>query len=387
MFLAVSIWDFGFSSMMARDIAAGDSTVPSMFRSAVYLRTRLLPLALLTLTLGAFQLRSPSPQIFIVVGLFALAMLANSASLVFTSALTAELRFRTAAIFNVAGRLTLAGLTCLVYLARPANPLAWLTVAFLTAEVVGAITLSVPVKSDLSRSFVRQEFDSNVAPNSFLPVIRRSSPYAVTGFFILVSNRLDVWLVAVFAGATAAGFYAPASRIQDALFLFPLLVVTALTPVAASQLRNGDSRNSVLKLLGISAGSALLVSVPITILTIYLAHLIVPLAIGSEFEPSVAPLKILAVALPFVAIGAPVSSILTALGRPGLSAAMVAIGFVAAVIGMAILAPRWGEVGAAWASLAREAIIAVTGLVILYITERGRGRPKPQHGLTTSVQV
>lgn len=365
MLLAVSLWDLGYTPMMTRDVSAGDVTVPQMLQSAVHARAKLLIIPLMVLVLGALVLGVNTSTAVIAMGIFGVAAVANSASVVITGALNASLRFRDSMIANSMGRIGFVLSVVAVATVEPGTPLVWLTVAFLIGELVNITALAVCLKRVLNNTWIPRggAFGGSA---SLWAVVRRSSPYALSGLLILVYNRLDVVIVSVVAGAEDAGLYAPASRILDAMLIFPMTAVAALIPVAARQFRLENGPDAIKKLLLFSVAVSMALSVPATILVLLAARPIVDVGLGTEFSSSIVPIRILALSIPFVALGAPLMSTLTAIGRPRLATAMIAVGFVTSTMGIVLLAPRWGAEGAAWASMLREPMIAFSGLALMW---------------------
>jgi O-antigen/teichoic acid export membrane protein len=247
-----------------------------------------------------------------------------------------------------------------VWLLHRGNPLLWLMLSFAFGELVTLILLA------RHHSLYGGNWRApNRLVESFKLTQWRSAPFAANGFLILVYNRLDVAIVAALASTVQAGIYAPASRIQDALMIGPMTIIAALAPVAAREFGQNRNIRAVKRPLAISILLSLIFAVPIAVGVAVFAPRIVQVVLGPHYVDAVVPIQVLAMSIPFIAVGAPVSAALVAIDRPGASTAMIGAGFVVAVGGMILLTPRYGAVGAAWAGMLREPVIAAIGLLCL----------------------
>jgi O-antigen/teichoic acid export membrane protein len=250
------------------------------------------------------------------------------------------------------GRLTSAASAILVWRLgiEPAGPA--LAIALLVGELVALVGIALVLHVEpRSVAFAPAE------PTTVL--LRRALPLACNGFFNLIYNRLDVALVLLLAGSAEAGLYAPASRIQDGLYLLPASAVAALLPLASRRFATGEGE--VRRLLLVSIGLSLAVTLPAVGVVLLLARPLVEVLLGGEYAAAVAPVRILALSVPFIALSTPVVSTLLATDRAPATTAMFATGLVVSLTGLAILTPAGGAVGAAWASLLREPAISLVG--------------------------
>ena len=363
-FVSVSAWDLGVSPMITRDVAAGEAALGPLLRRALVARLWLLPLWLAVFAGGAAVLGVRGGEPLAAAGLFAVAALVHGFAVLLDAGLQGQLRFRGAALGMSSGRLLFSGAALLVVLLDPRQPLTALAGAFLVGSVVTPVVQLLALRR-WHDAGARQVADVRGITRSTTACLRRSLPFAMNGFFNLVYTRMDVVAVSVLAGATQAGLYAPASRFQDALLLFPMTGVAALTPIAARRYAAEGQGDGVRGPLRISMLLSLCLTVPPVVAVLVLARPLVDIALGAEFAGSVGAVRILALSMPFVAVGAPITAALIAAGRAPATTFQFATGLVVTLAGLLLLAPRWGAEGAAWAAMSREPIIAGVGLLLL----------------------
>jgi O-antigen/teichoic acid export membrane protein len=92
--------------------------------------------------------------------------------------------------------------------------------------------------------------------------------------------------------------------------------------------------------------------------------------VGPLAADAVAPAMILVWSLPFLCVQVTISQALIALGRPSQVTRAFVSGFAVALTMHALLGPRYGAVGAAVASLARDPVVTVVLLTQYYRMRR-----------------
>jgi O-antigen/teichoic acid export membrane protein len=213
----------------------------------------------------------------------------------------------------------------------------------------------------------------STAANGWTPVrlLRSSWPYGLNGAFYLVYNRLDVVLVSIFAGASQAGVYAPASRIQDALFILPITATVAVVPIAAQQFGRDHDVVALRRTAMTALGLSLCLTLPAVIFVFLTADDWLPRVLGEDYQGSVEPLQIIIWSLLFVAIASPFFSVIVAAGRPQWLNYAYGGAFAFAFIGHALIDPNYGATGAAAVSMLRDVVGCGIGMFIAFRLFRG----------------
>lgn len=182
--------------------------------------------------------------------------------------------------------------------------------------------------------------------------VRRAAPLALGGVLGTVYNRIDVWLLALMSGSLSVAAYAAAGRVLEGLLL-PAGSLSAL--VVPNVARAPGSREAVLKRLTVRA---VLLVAPLALAVGLLAGPILGLAFGSPYRGGGGVLAVLmgaAVPGAVVLVAAPVA----ALGDPRRFVAEVAAGLALNLAANAALLPRYGAVGAAWATVVSQVVLSV----------------------------
>jgi O-antigen/teichoic acid export membrane protein len=358
-----SLLDFGTSMFVQRELAAGRLT-NSSWRTAIRIRLWLIPVAAI---LASACLVLGRGQLGLALGCMVAASLAMNVSALTNGALLGQLRFRSSALTQSAGRFVFL----LVLLAEWAVHLASLA-GIAAAFAMGEISIAV-LQSSLVRGRVHGALQSSSGKNVS---ITAALPYWLNSVFNLIYNRADAAIVALFAGATQAGLYAPASSIQSALIVIPGLATASLPNVGAHTFSSHGLR-TLNRMLRVTMGASVLLGTLAAIAATILAPAMLRLMAGGAFAGAVVPTQILAWSLPFYGAELALLGYLVALGRPSATTWGYATALVTALVGLAALSPRYGAVGAALGSLAREPVtVGVLGILAL----RANQHTKPAVG-------
>jgi O-antigen/teichoic acid export membrane protein len=185
----------------------------------------------------------------------------------------------------------------------------------------------------------------------------------------LLNFRLDFVLLAAMTGPAVLGSYAVASKFAEVLRLPSLSLSWVLYPrfakddaaQAESRARRLIPRAGLLTVAG---------AVPLALT----AGFIVPAVFGEDFRPAIVPAQILLLGLSIEGIAGVITAFLYGRGRPGLNSLATGGGLVLTVVLDLLLIPRFGAVGAAWASTV--AYLSTTGMLIVWfrIVSRTRDR-------------
>lgn len=351
--VAASILDFGTSMFVQRELAAGRLALES-WRIAVRLRLLLCPAAL-GLALASIWI-APDGQGIALASLI-VASFAMNVSALTNGALQGQLRFRSSAVTQGAGRVAFLIVLLGEWVSNFAS-LGSVAAAFACGEIVIAV-----LQGKLVRGTVRRTLQP--AGGQRVPVAG-SLPYWLNSVFNLLYNRADAAIVAIFAGATQAGLYAPASSIQNALMIIPGMATAALPSVGAHAFTSHGLR-TLRPMVRITLITAVLLGTFAAIAATLVAPVVLRLAAGGAFNGAVIPTQILVWSLPFYGAELALLAYLTAAGRPAATTWGYGTALVSALVGLATLSPRFGATGAAIGSLARE---PVTLLVLTVLALR-----------------
>jgi O-antigen/teichoic acid export membrane protein len=160
----------------------------------------------------------------------------------------------------------------------------------------------------------------------------------------IVLLRLDQVLLAPLSSITELGIYAVAVNVAEV----PLITNTALREVTFARMASSPSWQDVTRFSRLS----LLLGGAISGGTFALAIPLVPFLFGEVFEQSRMSLAVLSLAVVIGLPGSLAGSGLSGSGRPELRSLSLVAGALVNVLALLLLAPAWGAVGAACATLA-----------------------------------
>jgi O-antigen/teichoic acid export membrane protein len=187
-----------------------------------------------------------------------------------------------------------------------------------------------------------------------------SYPFAVTSLAAMVYARVDMVLLGLWQGETAAGWYGAAYRLWETVGLLPSSLLDAMFPEMSRLAGNQDRRHRLESLFrtagrAMSAGGLLLVAAGIPT-----AGVLIGLVYGStgEYAAAVLPFRLLVCGIPAMFLYLLSGHILYALGKQRqVTAAMLIVGVVNVSLNLFVI-PRWSFVGAAAVALGSEWLLA-----------------------------
>ena len=178
----------------------------------------------------------------------------------------------------------------------------------------------------------------------FSEVLRQSRPYWVNSMAAQARN-LDVVVVGALAGATQAGLYSSGSRLMNPLRILPQSLAGILLPASARSQESARALQSLLRLtVVVVAGMSLLYA------AIWFAvPTFVDGALGPAYVDATPVIRIIVAGLPIAAMCSMLNSILQGRGRSKDVALASSSTTVACLLGVALVSPFYGAVGAATA--------------------------------------
>jgi O-antigen/teichoic acid export membrane protein len=355
--LGSALWDAGVSTLVSVEIAKNAAPVRQVLARALTRRLPTLPIWGAVLALGFWILARSEPVDPAVLLVFSIASLLSSIQIPVLAALRARLGFRDATLASAAGRWTTTALVVCAFVAvSPRNPLVVLALATVAGE---AVTTGLGVV--LLRPWIAPARTDRWDPSAI--TLRRALPYASNSVLIVAYNRLDVVLVAALTSAGQFAAYAPASRMQDALYLLPGSLSAVAVPILSRYAAGQDAARNMAALLRKLWIVGVALAVPASLLIFVLMPQIISVLLGAGYEDSTTPARILMWSMLVSMVGAPLLAVLIALDR-GVDTTRA---FFAAFVVSAVLhcSLDWwlGALGGAIASLARDGANALVAAI------------------------
>lgn len=176
--------------------------------------------------------------------------------------------------------------------------------------------------------------------------------------FAQVYNGFDIVLLGFFKSPEEVGFFTVARRAIGGATLLMVFLANALLPRLSSTFVTRDIKqftSATHKFVRISVVLAVFALVPL----IFFSDNIISFALGNEYLPASAPLKIMAVAFIFVLFNLPYSTGLIAAGFEKAVLKQVLASAIISVIFNFLLMPKYGMIGASISFFIAEAVAIV----------------------------
>lgn len=188
-------------------------------------------------------------------------------------------------------------------------------------------------------------------------------PVGLSGLLVLAYARIDQLLVFAIAGSTAAGLYGAEYRVVEQAHLVPVSVMTTLMPILAAAWT--VNRERALRITWLAAEYLTVASLGGLAVSLVVARPLTVLLYGEDFSSAAPALPVLAGAFVFVCFGYLTGNLVLIAGLQRRLVTIGLIGLVVNVAGNALLIPAWGFMGAAWMTLATEAVVVIATAVML----------------------
>ena len=265
-------------------------------------------------------------------------------------------------------------------LVRMVTPLIWLLTLLAVLAIggleVGSVAVSWLVVSIVITAipclFIARRL--RLSPRLNVKALRQQVSFGARGhagwLLQVLNHRLDIFIVAYFAGAAAVGQYTIGFNMAELTWWVPVSLGVVLFPKASTL----DAESNSL-LSAAVCRRALLVTLLVTLGLLAAGGPLILLLYGRAFEPSLTPFYILLPSGVLYTVHRVLSTSLSAQGMPQASFYGGAVS-VPLMIGLDIaLISRWGITGAAIAS---DIAYAVNAAVLLVIFVRVTGLPWSQ---------
>lgn len=224
---------------------------------------------------------------------------------------------------------------------------AWLQVC--TVALAGAALVRVFVRHRPSSAALRPSYRRSVE------LMTQAWPLALSGLAIGVYMRVDRVMIGELLAPREVGLYATAATLSELLYFVPVAMAASFAPIVARSRDAGDGpryRQRMQSLYDFMALFGWLAALGVALLAPYLFALL----FSPAYQDAAAVLRIHVFALPFVGLGLARSRWLVAEGHIRLSLVTTISGLLANLLLNAWWIPRYGGVGAAWATVVSFAV-------------------------------
>jgi len=198
------------------------------------------------------------------------------------------------------------------------------------------------------------------------PLVRASIPVGLSGVLIIAYARIDQVIVFSVVGSSGAGLYGSVYNVLDQSHFVPASILTTLAPVMAAAWP--ADRGRLLRSARMTAELMAIASFGALAFATVAATPLVRLIFGESFVKAAPVLPVLGCAFVFICFDYLNGNVLLVLGKQNALLRISMIALVVNVIGNLVFVPIDGYMGAAWMTLATEAVVFAASLALILRT-------------------
>ncbi|HBE73737.1 MAG TPA: hypothetical protein DDW31_06610 [candidate division Zixibacteria bacterium] len=228
------------------------------------------------------------------------------------------------------------------------------------AGALWAVNISLALAAAAAAAMLRRDRALSLMPS--LTDFRRSLGYglrALPGQLLQFLNyRLDLFILAAFWDSGQVGLYATAVFAAELVWHIPNGVNIVLFPAVSARSAPGQAEELSSRAMRHTVFWSLLLAAAMGLL----AGPLVTALYGQDFAPSARALQVLLIGVVAMAPAKLALGHLAGIGRPQYLSYAAFLGLAATVILDLAMIPRWGMMGAAWASSLAYLLVSAAGL-------------------------
>jgi O-antigen/teichoic acid export membrane protein len=194
-------------------------------------------------------------------------------------------------------------------------------------------------------------------------LVRIGMPIGIAGVLVFSYARIDQVIVYAIAGSKQAGLYGAVYNVLDQAHFVPISVMTTLAPVLAASWPGDRAR--LLRTARLTGELLAIASFGGLAFAIVASGPVVRLVFGAEFGPAASVLPVLGGAFILICFGYLNGNLLLVLGLQRRLLRISLLALVVNLVGNLILVPLFGFTGAAWMTLATEAVVFVSAFHLI----------------------
>ncbi|WP_025119504.1 MULTISPECIES: flippase [unclassified Serratia (in: enterobacteria)] len=174
-------------------------------------------------------------------------------------------------------------------------------------------------------------------------IMKPAYPMLISSVIIILYTRIDQMMIAYYLGASETGIYSVAMRISEAYVFLPALIATSFYPMIAKDTSEENVRIyfDIVFFFAFISGLAVIVVSPF----------VIPLLFGPDYVNSLAVLNITVFATMFSVLGTACTNFMILRNLGYYRLIRIILGLIINVVLNTILIPKYGIIGAAWATL------------------------------------
>ena len=208
---------------------------------------------------------------------------------------------------------------------------------------------------------IKLSFDKEV----WKDIIKKSWPLAITIAFNLVYLKTDTLILSLIKTQAEVGIYGAAYKVIDVFITIPFMFAGIVLPIITASWaeKNIDRFKAVMQK---SFDALVILAVPLTIGTQFLAKPIMTLVAGEDFSSSGSVLRILILAASIIFFGSMFTHGVIAINKQKKIISVYIFTGITAVIGYLIFIPRYSYFGAAWVTIYSEIVVVAASIFLVW---------------------
>lgn len=197
----------------------------------------------------------------------------------------------------------------------------------------------------------RGQLGGEQADTSLRELFMRSWPFLLSAIAVGIYARLDQVMIGSLSTYEELGYYSAAVKMTEVWYLIPSFIITAMGPSILRLRGNDQVLKERMSRLYQAVGLIGIVGFGFNAL---LANRLVPFIFGGEFSSAIGMLVVLSITILFAGMGGARTIHILARGHDRIYAFTTILGMALNVLLNFILIPRFGGIGAAWATLGAQ---------------------------------
>ena len=277
-----------------------------------------------------------------------------------------QLQSKFVSLANIPGFLVMAGVKItLILVDAPLVAFAWATCFDFVLAGIGLASAYQLTTHRLAKLRFNGKWASSL--------LRDSWPAIFAGLMLMVYTRIDQVMIGQMMDDASVGLYAAAAKLAEFWYFFPTLILNSILPSIVKAKQQGEEiyGRRIQQVLDLMAVMSYLFTIPIALF----ARQILVFMYGSGYEPAAPVLSIYVLSGVFVFLGHAREYWVTVENITRFSMYSTAVGAAINIVLNYILIPRYGSVGAAWATLVS---LLMAGYLVNAFHGRTRGVFKRQ---------
>lgn len=342
------IADFGINNLIVREVARDKENIALLIGSSLIIKIFLSILTILLIIVSTIFTHK-SLEVNTMVYILSFYVIFNSYNTFSKSIYRAfeKMKFETFLKF-------VESITLLLYVSAVSIYVKDLKTLILGFALASLITFLISVKW-IKKFFTKFIFKFN--KKTILFILKETWPFALAGIFVTLYFNIDTVMVSWIKGDIETGLYSVAYNFIFAASLIPALLNASFYPILSREYKNlFIIKKQIIKYLYLTIGLGVFLSGMLFLLSEFLIKIIY----GNEYVNSVYSLRILALVLPFLFLFNYLGIIFSSINKQLVVTVVSFIGIILNIILNFYLINKFGQVGAAMASLVTIIVMLIS---------------------------